>query len=57
MLMGRVQGISKGYDGREAGKLAIRQKVDERSAWRYSGGLREEIEMKTYLHGPMDYAK
>ena len=21
------------------------------------GGLREEIGMKTYLHGPMDYAK
>ena len=24
---------------------------------RYTGGLREDNGMKTYLHGPMDYAK
>ena len=24
---------------------------------RFTGGLREDIGMKTYLHGPMDYAK
>ena len=37
-------------------KEMLRRKVDEEHL-RIYGGLREEIEMKTYLHGPMDAAK
>ena len=37
--------------------LALRNKVEEEEHLEIDGGLREEIGMKTYLHGPMDYAK
>ena len=36
------------------GKETLRCKVDEEEHLRIYGGLREEIGMKTYLHGPMD---
>ena len=36
---------------------ALRNKVKEDEHLDIYGGLREEIGMKTYLHGPMDYAK
>ena len=39
------------------GRLALRSKVKEEEDLEVYGGLREEIGMKTYLHGPMDYAK
>ena len=35
----------------------LRCKVDEEEHQRIYGGLREEIGMNTYLHGPMDAAK
>ena len=38
-------------------RLALRNKVKEKQHLEIYGGLREEIGMKTYLHGPMDYAK
>ena len=38
-------------------KKALRQKVDEEEHLTIYGGLREGIGMKTYLHGPIDYAK
>ena len=38
-------------------RLALRNKVKEEEHLEIYGGLREEIGMKTYLHGPMDYAK
>ena len=38
------------------GRLALRAKVKEEPIEIY-GGLREEIGVKMYLHGPMDYAK
>ena len=38
-------------------RLALRNKVKEEEHLEIYGGLREDIEMKTYLHGPMDYAK
>ena len=34
-----------------------RQKVEEEEHLKIYGGLREGIGMKTYLHGPLDYAK
>ena len=38
-------------------RLALRNKVKEAEHLEIYWGLREEIRMKTYLHGPMDYAK
>ena len=38
-------------------KEMLRRKVDEEEHLRIYGGLREEIGMKTYLHGPMVAAK
>ena len=39
-------------------RLALRNKVKEEEHLRYiRGELRKEIGMKTYLQGPMDYAK
>ena len=35
----------------------LRCKVDEEEHLRIYGGMREEIGMKSYLHGPMDAAK
>ena len=37
--------------------LALRNKVKEEEHLEIYGELREEIGMKTYLHGPMDFAK
>ena len=37
-------------------KKALRQKIDEEEHLKIYGGLREGIGMKTYLHGPIDYA-
>ena len=39
------------------GKEMLRCEVDEEEHLRIYGGVREEIGMKTYLHGPMDAAK
>ena len=39
------------------GKLALRNKMEEEEHSRDARGLREEIGIKTYIHGPMDYAK
>ena len=41
---------------KEKERLAVRNKVKEKYLEIY-GGLREDTEMKTYLHSPMDYAK
>ena len=38
-------------------RLSLRTKVKEEEHLEIYGGLREEIGIKTYLHGPMDYAK
>ena len=38
-------------------RLALRNKVIEKERLEIYGGLREELGMKTYLHGPMNYAK
>ena len=38
-------------------RLELRNKVKEEEHLGIYGGLREEIGTKTYLHGPMDYAK
>ena len=38
-------------------RLALRTKVKEEGNLEIYGGLREEIGIKTCLHGPMDYAK
>ena len=38
-------------------RLALRSRVKEEEHLEIYGGLREEMGMKTYLHGPMDYAK
>ena len=38
-------------------RLAPRNKVKEEGHLKVYGGLREDIGMKTYLHGPMDYVK
>ena len=37
--------------------MELRNKVKEEKHLEMYGGLREVIGMKTYLHGPMDYAK
>ena len=41
----------------ERGRLALRNMVKEENHSEIYGGLREDIGMKTYLHGRMDYAK
>ena len=41
----------------EREKLALRNKVTEEKHFEIYGGLREDIGMKTYLHGSMDCAK
>ena len=51
-----VQDRSKRKD-RIRERLALRNKVKEEEHLEIYGGLREEIGMKTSLHGPMDYAK
>ena len=38
-------------------RLALRNKVKEEEHLKVYGGLREEIGMKTCLHGPMVYVK
>ena len=38
-------------------RLVLRNKVKEEKHLEMYGGLRKDIGMKTYLHGPMDYAK
>ena len=41
----------------EKERLALRNKVKEEKLLEIYGGSREDIGMKTYLHGPIDYAK
>ena len=41
----------------ERERQALRSKVNEGKHLDIYGGLREDIEMKTHLHGPMDYAR
>ena len=41
----------------ERERLELRNKVEEEKHLEIYGGLREDIGMKTYPHGPMDYAK
>ena len=41
----------------ERERQALRNKVKEIKHVEIYGGLREDIGMKTYLHGPMNYAK
>ena len=41
----------------EREKQALKNKVKEEKNLEIYGGLREDIGIKTYLHGPMDYAK
>ena len=41
----------------ERKRLALRNKVEDDKLLRDIRGLREDIGMKTHLHGPMDYAK
>ena len=41
----------------ERKRQALRSKVKDEKQLEIYGGLREDIGMKTYLHGPMDYAK
>ena len=41
----------------ERGRLALRNQVKEEKHLEVFGGLREDVGMKTCLHGPMDYAK
>ena len=43
--------------GRKRDRPALRNKVKEEKHLEIYGGLREDIRMKTYLHGPMDYSK
>ena len=38
-------------------RLALRNKVKEEKHLEIYGGLRKDIGMKTYLHGPMNFAK
>ena len=37
--------------------LALRNKVEGEKHLEIYGGLREDMGKKTYLHGPIDYAK
>ena len=48
---------SKSEDINNVERPALRSKVKEAEHLEIYWGLREEIRMKTYLHGPMDYAK
>ena len=41
----------------ERERLALRNKVNEENHLKIYGGLREDIGIKTYLHGPMDYVR
>ena len=41
----------------ERERQALRNKVKEENHFEIYEGLREDIGMKTYVHGPMDYAK
>ena len=41
----------------ERERPVLRSKVKEQKHLDIYGGLREDVGMKTYLHGPMDYAK
>ena len=41
----------------ERERLALRNNVKGEKHLEIYGGLREDIGMKTYLHGPIDYAK
>ena len=41
----------------ESERLALRKKVKEEKNYETYRGLREDIGMKTYMHGPMDYSK
>ena len=41
----------------ERERLALRNKAEAEKHLEIYGGLREDIGMKMYLHGPMDYAK
>ena len=41
----------------ERERQVLRNKVKEDKHLQIHGRLREDIGMKTYLHGPMDYAK
>ena len=52
----RVQDISK-INNEETERQALRNKVKEEKHEEIYRGLREDIGMKAYLHGPMDYAK
>ena len=38
-------------------RKSLRQKVDEEEHVKIYGGLRDGIGMKTYLYGPIDFAK
>ena len=53
--VGRVQDGSKRKNRRE--RLALRNKVNEEKHLKMCGELREDLTMKRYLHGPMDYGK
>ena len=50
-----MQDKSKRIEERE--RQAPRNKVKEEKHFEIYGGLREDIGMKTHLHGPMDQAK
>ena len=39
----------------QSGRLALRNRVKEENYLEIYGRLREDMGMKTYLHGPMDY--
>ena len=41
----------------ERERLPLIKEVKEEKHLEMYGGLREDIGMETYLHGPMDYAK
>ena len=41
----------------ERERLVVRNKAKKEKHLEIYGGLREDIGMKTHLHGPMDYAK
>ena len=41
----------------ESERLALRSKVNEEKYLKICRGVREDIAMKTYLHGPIGYAK
>ena len=47
-----VREMIKGWE-----RLPLRNQMKKEEYLEIYGGLREEMRMKTYLHGPMDYAK